>query len=89
MLRLTIAVIAAFGFHMLLLMTILPEHRIVEPKIKGSGHVTVSIVRRQELVPEVLKEAAAKPEQVKQQEETIQQEDEVTQIHCRLRWCPL
>ena len=54
--RLTIAAIAALGFHVLLLMMVFPEHEVVEPEVKGSGHVTVSIMRRQAPVPEVIEE---------------------------------
>ena len=80
MVRLTIAVIAALGLHLLLLMTILPEHQIIEPEVKGSGHVTVSIVRHQAPVPEVIEEPVAEPDQVEQQEETVQQEEIIKQI---------
>ena len=78
--RLIIAAIAALGVHVLLLMTVLPEHVVVEPEVKGSGHVTVSIMRRQTPVPEVIEEPVAEPEQVEKQEETIQQEQVVKPI---------
>ena len=66
--RLIIAMVGALGFHVLLLMTVLPEHEVVEPEVKGSGHVTVSIMRRQAPVPEVIEELVAEPDQVEKKE---------------------
>jgi protein TonB len=78
--RLTIAVITALGLHVLLLMMVFPEHKVIEPEVKGTGHVTVSIVRRQSPVPEVIKEPVVELDQVKQQEERIQQEQDSMQV---------
>ena len=78
--RLIIAMVGAIGFHVLLLMTVLPEHEVVEPEVKGSGHVTVSIMRRQAPVPELIEEPVAEPDQVEKQEKTVQQEQVIKPI---------
>lgn len=80
MVRLVIAVIAALGLHILLLMTVLPERLVVGPEVIGSGHVTVSIVRRHAPVPDVIEEPVAEQEQVEQQEERVAQEQNVKPV---------
>jgi protein TonB len=78
--RLIIAMVGAIVFHVMLLMTALPEHEVVEPEVKGSGHVTISIMRRQAPVPEVIEEPVAEPDQVENHEETVHQEQVVKTI---------
>ncbi len=78
--RLIIAVIAALGLHVLLLMMVFPEHEVIEPEVKGTGHVTVSIMRRQAPVLEVIEEPVAEPDQVENHEETVHQEQVVKPI---------
>ena len=78
--RLIIAMVGAIGLHVLLLMKVLPEHELVEPEIKGSGHVTVSIMRRHAPVSEVIEEPVAEPDQVEKQEEEVHQEKVVKPI---------
>ncbi len=60
--RLAIAIIAAFGLHLLLLMTILPERQYVKPEFKGSGHVTVNIARPSFPVQKTKSEHEPEPE---------------------------
>lgn len=79
MVRLVIAVIAALGLHVLLLMTVLPEWRVVGPEVKGSGHVTVRIGRRHAPEPEVIEEPVVE-QQLEQQEETIVPEQDVNPV---------
>lgn len=43
--RLALAIIVAFTLHVLLLMTVVPKPRMQTPEFKGSGQVTVSIIR--------------------------------------------
>jgi len=78
--RLIIAVVGAIVFHVVLLMTVLPEHEVVEPVIKGSGHVIINIMRRQAPAPEVIEEPVAEPDQIEKQEEMVQQEQVVKSI---------
>jgi protein TonB len=79
--RVAIALAAALGLHVLLLMTILPGHQVVEPEIKGSGHVTVSIRHSSPPPPEMVEEPVVEPEQIEQVEKTVQQEVEVQQTN--------
>ena len=78
--RLIIAMVGAIGFHVLLLITVLPEHEVVEPEVEGSGHVTVNIMRRQAPVQELIEEPVAEPDQVEKKEETAQPEQVVKPI---------
>ncbi len=81
MLRLAIALMAALGLHVLLLLSNLPEQQIILPEIKGSGHVTVSFVRSLPPVREITSEPVEEePEQVEHPEELQQQELEVEEI---------
>lgn len=74
--RLATALIAAMGLHVLLLMSLLPEQHVVEPEIKGSGMVTVSIVRSSPPVTEAVAGPVEEPitvEQVEKQQVQVQE----------------
>lgn len=62
--RLLLAGILALGVHLLLLMTFLPRERIVPPKGKGAGQITVSIVRPPSPAMEMTREPVARSDRV-------------------------
>lgn len=54
--RLLLAVLAALAIHVLLLLTFVPQQKIIEPEIKGSGQITVSIIQSSQVEEEPIEE---------------------------------